>query len=146
MALCSRMTSRVKRIHFPGGIKLAAVLSMFLTNMAYAEDAPQLPFHTATVSYSHGITYRVDYLSSSELRWTRLTGDEKGKSAEETYWVSKIRPGIWLVHWIESDGLSISQVLDITKHRVTTAVTVPAAPGSAKRATGEIDTGTLSVQ
>lgn len=82
---------------------------------------------TIRISYDNGAVYRVEYLPGSRLRWTCLEGQDKGRSAEENYEALEIAPGFWFVHWMEADGIAVTQVIQPEAAAINTTIIIPAA-------------------
>ena len=65
--------------------------------------------------YNGGETeYAVRFDSDSALHWECITGEEKGRSANETVTRLVIRPDVHFLSWTEADGLVVTQVVDFT--------------------------------
>ena len=62
--------------------------------------------------------YAVRFDSDSALHWECITGDEKGRAADEIVSRSVIRPDVHLLSWIEADGLVVTQVVDFASMTV----------------------------
>ena len=84
--------------------------------------------HMATLSYP-GLTANVKYLNDSTIYWK--TTDEKDSVAEETnrMVVKKIDGTKFFVSWIEKDGTTVSQVIDLEKKTVEAFLTFDDAKG-----------------
>ena len=84
--------------------------------------------HKATLSYP-GLTANVKYLNDSTIYWK--TTDEKDSVAEETnrMVVKKIDGTKFFVNWIEKDGTTVSQVIDVEKKTVEAFLTFDDAKG-----------------
>ncbi|MBX3567523.1 MAG: MoaF N-terminal domain-containing protein [Rhizobiaceae bacterium] len=99
---------------------------------------------TIRISYDNGAIYRVEYLQGSRLRWTCLEGQDKGRSAEESYHAVAIAPGFWLVHWIETDGVAVTQVVQPEAASINTTIIIPAALAGSEKPLGLVLAGTIS--
>ena len=65
--------------------------------------------------YNGGETeYAVRFDSDSALHRECITGEAKGRSANETVTRLVIRPDVHLLSWTEADGLVVTQVVDFT--------------------------------
>lgn len=84
--------------------------------------------HKATLSYP-GLTANVKYLNDSTIYWK--TNDEKDSVAEETnrMVMKKIDGTKFFVNWIEKDGTTVSQVIDVEKKTVEAFLTFNDAKG-----------------
>lgn len=84
--------------------------------------------HMATLSYP-GLTANVKYLNDSTIYWK--TTDEKDSVAEGTnrMVVKKIDGTKFFVSWIEEDGTTVSQVIDLEKKTVEAFLTFDDAKG-----------------
>ncbi len=84
--------------------------------------------HKALLSYP-GLTANVKYLNDSTIYWK--TTDEKGSVAEGTnrMVVKKIDGTKFFVSWIEKDGTTVSQVIDVEKKTVEAFLTFDDAKG-----------------
>ena len=78
--------------------------------------------HMATLSYP-GLTANVKYLNDSTIYWK--TTDEKDSVAEGTnrMVMKKIDGTKFFVSWIEKDGTTVSQVIDVEKKTVEAFLT-----------------------
>lgn len=65
-------------------------------------------------------TYRVEILDEERLRWTRTAGEDVGRGDVERYVASPLGEGVFLVTWIEADGLGLSNVIDLPRGVLTT--------------------------
>ncbi len=78
--------------------------------MTTAQHLGQFIYH-----YAGGETeYAVRFDSDNTLHWACITGEEKGRSADETVTRIVIRPDVHFLSWTEADGLVVMQVLDFT--------------------------------
>lgn len=84
--------------------------------------------HKALLSYP-GLTANVKYLNDSTIYWK--TTDEKDSVAEETnrMVMKKIDGTKFFVNWIEKDGTTVSQVIDVEKKTVEAFLTFNDAKG-----------------
>lgn len=84
--------------------------------------------HKATLSYP-GLTANVKYLNDSTIYWK--TTDEKDSVAEGTnrMVVKKIDGTKFFVNWIEKDGTTVSQIIDLEKKTVEAFLTFDDAKG-----------------
>ncbi len=84
--------------------------------------------HRATLSYP-GLTANVKYLNDSTIYWK--TTDEKDSVAEGTnrMVMKKIDGTKFFVSWIEKDGTTVSQIIDVEKKTVEAFLTFDDAKG-----------------
>ena len=84
--------------------------------------------HMATLSYP-GLTANVKYLNDSTIYWK--TTDEKDCVAEGTnrMVMKKIDGTKFFLNWIEKDGTTVSQVIDLEKKTVEAFLTFDDAKG-----------------
>ena len=84
--------------------------------------------HMATLSYP-GLTANVKYLNDSTIYWK--TTDEKDSVAEGTnrMVMKKIDDTKFFVSWIEKDGTTVSQIIDLEKKTVEAFLTFDDAKG-----------------
>ena len=84
--------------------------------------------HMAKLSYP-GFTANVKYLNDSTIYWK--TTDEKGSLAEgfNRMVMKKIDGTKFFVNWIEKDGTTVSQVIDLEKKTVEAFLTFDDAKG-----------------
>lgn len=84
--------------------------------------------HMAMLSYP-GLTANVKYLNDSTIYWK--TTDEKDGVAEGTnrMVVKKIDDTKFFVSWIEKDGTTVSQIIDLEKKTVEAFLTFDDAKG-----------------
>ena len=82
----------------------------------------------ATLSYP-GLTANVKYLNDSTIYWK--TTDEKDSVTEEINQMvmKKIDGTMFFVNWIEKDGTTVSQVIDVEKKTVEAFLTFDDAKG-----------------
>lgn len=84
--------------------------------------------HKATLSYP-GLTANIKYLNGSIIYWK--TTDEKDSVAEGTnrMVMKKIDGTKFFVNWIEKDGTTVSQVIDVEKKTVEAFLSFDDAKG-----------------
>ena len=84
--------------------------------------------HKALLSYP-GLTANVKYLNDSTIYWK--TTDEKDSVAEGTnrMVMKKIDGAKFFVNWIEKDGTTVSQVIDVEKKTVEAFLSFDDAKG-----------------
>lgn len=65
------------------------------------------------------LTAQVKYISATELHWK--TTDAEGNTAEGTEKISykQLNDYLFFLNWIEQDGTTVSQVIDLKDNKVT---------------------------
>ncbi|GAA3580598.1 phenolic acid decarboxylase [Kribbella ginsengisoli] len=71
------------------------------------------------VTYENGSQYEVEYLSPDKLRWTALAGETAGNSGVESPVITELGDDRYWLNWLEDDGTTISQVLDLASATLT---------------------------
>lgn len=69
---------------------------------------------------------RVDYRSEQSLHWEITLADGSLTQGDETMSYERLSPSSYFVSWIEADGTTVSQVLDLKEKTVRAYLTVPA--------------------
>lgn len=64
-------------------------------------------------------TAEVSYLTDSTLHWKTTTPDGKISEGEEHVFLKRLNDYQYFLNWIEKDGLTISQVIDVKASKVT---------------------------
>ena len=78
---------------------------------------------TILYRYDSGLEVRGHFKSSTELEWEGLTGPSEGVRGSEKIYAEEVAPDIFFINWLEKTGVSVSQVLDLNRQRVTAFVT-----------------------
>jgi phenolic acid decarboxylase len=81
------------------------------------------------VRYESGLEVKANYKSATELTWEALTGPSKGTSGNETIYSSEVAPNVFFISWLENNGVSVSNVLDLNNSRMTAFVTFETGNG-----------------
>ncbi|HEV2663683.1 MAG TPA: phenolic acid decarboxylase [Blastocatellia bacterium] len=81
------------------------------------------------IRYESGLEVEAHYKSATELTWGALTGPSKGTSGSETIYSSEVAPGVFFISWLENNGVSVSNVLDLNNRRMEAFVTFDAGKG-----------------
>ena len=81
------------------------------------------------IRYESGLEVKAHYKSATELIWEALTGPSKGASGIETIYTSEVAPGVFFISWLENNGVSVSNVLDLNNSRVTAFMTFESGEG-----------------
>jgi hypothetical protein len=69
-------------------------------------------------------TYLIEVLSATEVHWTREVGKTVGQSDTERYVFSSLSDDIFMLTWIEADGLGLSNVFQPRTNTLTTHANV----------------------
>ena len=77
----------------------------------------------ARVRYESGMECEMEYLSDSELRWAATGGPIKGTSGSEEIESMAVAPGVYFLNWLGDNGVSVSQIIDLSTHSVTAFAT-----------------------
>src|SRR5499426_430748 len=81
------------------------------------------------IRYESGLEVKAHYKSATELTWEALTGPSKGMSGNETIFSSEVAPNVFFISWLENDGISVSNVLDLNNSRMTAFLTFDMGKG-----------------
>jgi phenolic acid decarboxylase len=81
------------------------------------------------IRYESGLEVKAHYKSATELTWEALTGPSKWTSGNETIYSSEVAPNVFFINWLENNGISVSNVLDLNNRRMTAFVTFDAGKG-----------------
>lgn len=81
------------------------------------------------IRYESGLEVKANYKGATELAWEALTGPSKGTSGDETIYSSEVAPNVFFISWLENNGVSVSNVLDLNNRRMTAFVTFDAGKG-----------------
>ena len=65
----------------------------------------------------------VEYISDDHLFWSSRDSIHGYKEGEDTYHAVRIDSSVFFVNWVEADGTTISQVLDLKEHTCQTFLT-----------------------
>ena len=116
---------------------LAPLLATALSASGAPPDAPQpRPMRfvgkTVVIRYASGLAVRASYPSATELRWEALSGPSAGRRGTERIDAAEVAPDVYFISWLEAEGTSVSNVLDLRAMRVTAFVTYDAGNGRRK--------------
>jgi phenolic acid decarboxylase len=76
-----------------------------------------------TFQYDYGEgAYEVHFISSTAMTWRRVKGQGTGEGATETCQIQPISQNLYFINWIETDGLCVSQVLDLNENRISVSL------------------------
>jgi hypothetical protein len=73
--------------------------------------------------YADGLTYEVRCDSETSLHWRCTAGDDLGHEGTEKIDRAALRPRQHLLSWTESDGLTVTQVIDYAEGSVNAVLT-----------------------
>lgn len=65
----------------------------------------------------------VEYISDSHLFWSSRDSVHGRKEGEDTYHAVRIDTSVFFVNWVEDDGTTVSQVLDLKERTCQTFLT-----------------------
>ena len=65
----------------------------------------------------------VEYISDDHLFWSSRDSVHGHKESEDTYHAVRIGSSVFFVNWVEADGTTVSQVLDLKEHTCQTFLT-----------------------
>ncbi len=63
-------------------------------------------------------TAEVNYLSDTALHWKTISNNGEISEGDEEIVMKRLRDDLYFVNWIEQDGLTISQVVDLEEKKV----------------------------
>lgn len=69
-------------------------------------------------------TYLIEVISKTSVRWTRELGKNKNQSDTEQYVFSNLTDDIFMLTWVEADGLCLSNVLRLNDNTLITHANV----------------------
>jgi len=81
------------------------------------------------IRYESGLEVKAHYKSATELAWEALTGPSKWTSGNETIYLSEVAPNVFFISWLENNGISVSNVLDLDNRPAPAFVTFDAGKG-----------------
>jgi hypothetical protein len=113
---------------------------------AVAADAraeiPAFAGHAYRLEVDNGVVFQNSYSADgTKLHWEALAGPMKGHSGDQQLSVQKIRDGVYHVNWVESSGMTVSHVMDLTAKTVSVYWTYVGADGER---VGELHTASLT--
>lgn len=65
--------------------------------------------------------------SDQQLQWKALTGPSAGTSGNERIYTIVLAPHLYFISWVESNGTTVSNVVDLSRMRVAAFVTFQGA-------------------
>ncbi len=78
---------------------------------------------TVILRYDSGLEVKAHYPSATELAWEALAGPAKGQRGDEAIEAVQVAPEVFFISWLEEEGTSVSNVLDLGTKRVYAFVT-----------------------
>ena len=105
------------------------VVNWQATRMPKPEEKKELIGNRFTIRYRSGLTVEASYPDSNRLTWKALEGPSKGATGTENASITEVAPGVFLVSWIEKDGITVTNALNLNTNNVTSVVTVPGTEG-----------------
>ncbi|MCU4836751.1 MoaF N-terminal domain-containing protein [Bacillus cereus] len=73
---------------------------------------------TFTITYDENDIFKVKYVDDKTIEWEGIEGVAKGASGKENITYRQLSPGIFFINWLEKEGFSVSQTLDLNKMTV----------------------------
>lgn len=73
------------------------------------------------------MTVKASYQNDNKLHW-----EVDSTMGDETISYRRLSPSSFFVNWIEQDGTTVSQVIDLSKHEVSAYITVPSTDSTAR--------------
>lgn len=73
---------------------------------------------TVEIKFDTGGHYKITYLENNQLKWTSLGGSDEGETDTVNVYYHKISDGRYSVNWIEANGDSVSQTIDLNENMV----------------------------
>jgi len=77
--------------------------------------------------YDSGLQVEAYYVSDEQLQWKALTGPSAGTSGNERIYTITLAPHLYFISWVESNGTTVSNVVDLSRVRVASFVTFQGA-------------------
>jgi phenolic acid decarboxylase len=73
---------------------------------------------TFQYDYGEDSAYEVHFSSSTAMTWRRVKGQGVGEGATERCQIQPISGNVYFINWIETNGLCVSQVLDLNENQI----------------------------
>lgn len=84
------------------------------------DGIPAFAGHIYRLEVDNGVVYQNSYSADgTRLHWEALEGPFKGYNGNETVSVQRIRDGVYHINWVESSGMTVSHVMDLSTKRVS---------------------------
>jgi hypothetical protein len=81
-----------------------------------------LPGTRIHIAYPSGLELDAEY-GDGEVHWSVTAGPPAGRSGTNATHVAEVAPNIHFINWIEDNGTTITQLLDLNASVITTFVT-----------------------
>jgi phenolic acid decarboxylase len=121
-------------------IALAVVRCSTSSPLAPRNDAaPSFVGNRYTFHFNSGLQVEAYYASNKELQWKALSGPSVGTSGTENIYAITLAPNQYFISWVESNGTTVSNVLNLSTMKVVAFVTFPS--GASRQAM--TDEGTI---
>ncbi len=79
--------------------------------------------------YASGLEVLGRFLDGDKVAWETRSGPSAGQSGTEHASITEIRPGLFFASWVETSGVTVSQVLDLDRQRVLSFVSFDTPAG-----------------
>ncbi len=77
------------------------------------------------LQYDYGQNvFEITFISENKLHWKCIEGEYKGQEATENYKIQKLSKHRFFVSWVEKDGISVSQVVNLKNKNINTFMVV----------------------
>lgn len=115
---------------------LGLIAVLFSSCVGKSESSSELSLlgRTARIIYPE-FEAEVSYYKDSTLTWKIRESDDLVRSGTEQVEFRDLGAGIYFLNWLEEDGISVSQVIDIKRNEVKAFITY-SDPGSIRGARG----------
>lgn len=97
------------------------IIVSILSLAAVASAESELVGKTLVITYPGGYQYEVSYRAET-LLWKATGGPELGRSEEDSYDSVKVKEGIYMVRWKESDGVVVHSLINLKGRTVVTSI------------------------
>jgi hypothetical protein len=81
------------------------------------------------ITYDDGMVIDVAYLSETSLRWTGVAGEAAGQSGAETIDLIEFSSDIYIMAWIEANGVTVTNVVDVARGTIAGVATFDTPEG-----------------
>ncbi|WP_242285084.1 MoaF N-terminal domain-containing protein [Bacillus cereus group sp. BfR-BA-01394] len=85
---------------------------------SHVMNNPEFIGKTFKITYDEKDVFNVKYVDYKKIQWEGIEGVAKGARGEENITFRQLAPGIFFINWLEKDGFSVSQTLDLNKMTV----------------------------
>jgi MoaF-like len=90
---------------------------------------PELAGLRVHIAYGTGYEFDVHYLSADRLQWRATAGPTVGASGLESIHSMQVAPGVFWLNWVEADGTTLSQLVNVPDLTITAFMTFAGAAG-----------------